>query len=230
MLELAEIHTYYGQSHVLQGVSLHVKRGEIVGLLGRNGMGKTTTLKSIMGLVPVRSGEIRLDSLSIERRAAHRIPELGLHYIPQGQRVFAEFSVLENLQIGSRKKIDGAILERVTRSFPVLRERLEQSAGTLSGGEQQMLAIARAMLDQPQYLLMDEPTEGLMPSMVNALEEQIKELRSQKMGILLAEQNADTALRVCDRFYILEKGCVSLDGDAHQTSLADLRKHLGVGI
>ncbi|MBI1742329.1 ABC transporter ATP-binding protein [Candidatus Acetothermia bacterium] len=231
MLRLENVHAYYGQSHVLQGISLQVQPGEIVGLLGRNGMGKTTTLKSVMGLVQIRAGRIQLNELTISRRPAHRIARLGIGYIPQGQRVFSELTVLENLQLGlSRGRLNGALLDKVTRPFPVLKERLTQAAGTLSGGEQQMLAIARAMLAQPKYLLMDEPTEGLMPSMVQALEDQINVMKSEGLGILIAEQNADTALRVCDRFYILEKGSVRAESLTHETSLEQLQKYLGIGL
>ncbi len=230
MLKLQDIHAYYGQSHVLQGISLIVNPGEIVGLLGRNGMGKSTTLKSVMGLVNVRSGLIELDTLSLRSHASHRLLSFGLSYIPQGQRVFSEFTVLENLKLGlPQGRLKESLLVEITRSFPVLMERLQQRAGTLSGGEQQMLAIARALLTRPKYLLMDEPTEGLMPSMVQSLEEQIKTMKEKGIGILLAEQNADTALRVCDRLYILEKGRVRLENRAAEISVTQLQSYLGVG-
>jgi branched-chain amino acid transport system ATP-binding protein len=229
MLELKDVHAYYGQSHVLQGISLRVQSGEVVGLLGRNGAGKTTTLKSIMGLVTIREGERTLAGQGLSRWPAYRVPYAGISYIPQGQRVFPELSVRENLSLGLlRGRFDEAAWRQVTRAFPVLTERLEQPAGTLSGGEQQMLAIARALLAQPQYLLMDEPTEGLMPSLVAVVEAQIHAMREQGLGMLLAEQNVDTALRVCDRFYILEKGRISAQGLAREASPEQLQKFLGV--
>ena len=231
MLTLKNVQAYYGLSHILQGISLEVRPGEVVGLLGRNGMGKTTTLKSIMGLVHVRSGQIELLGHSLRELAAHRISRLGLSFIPQGQRVFPELTVLENLRLGlARGSLDRKTLDRATHPFPLLKERFHQEAGTLSGGEQQMLAIARALLANPKYLLMDEPTEGLMPSLVQALEEQISAMRAEGIGILLAEQNADTALRVCDRFYILQKGRVRAEGRARETSLEQFQQYLGVGI
>jgi branched-chain amino acid transport system ATP-binding protein len=229
MLTMRDVHAYYGSSYVLQGVSLRVRTGEVVGLLGRNGMGKTTTLKSVMGLVRVRSGEIRLEQTSVHLMPAHRIARLGISYIPQERRVFPELTVLENLRLGvDPRGREKRILQSLASSFPILQERLQQRAGTLSGGEQQLLAIARAILAQPRYVLMDEPTEGLMPSLVQVLEERIKILKQQELGILLSEQNADTALRVCDRFYILEKGRVSAECDAHDISLEELQKYLGV--
>jgi ABC-type branched-subunit amino acid transport system ATPase component len=231
MLKLQDIHAYYGQSHVLQGLSLDVNSGEVVGLLSRNGMGKTTTLKSVMGLVRVQSGSIELDTISLRKIAPHHLLRLGLGYIPQGQKIFPDFTVMENLRLGLPKgRMNETFLTEATQLFPTVRERLQQKAGTLSGGEQQMLAIARALLAHPKYLLMDEPTEGLMPSMVQTLEAQLKLLKNKKMGILLAEQNAEVALRVCDRLYILEKGRVRYEGRSTDISSEQLQKYLGVGI
>lgn len=236
------LHAGYGSAIVLQGISLRVGAGEVVGLLGRNGMGKTTALKSILGLVRILRGSIRFRGHELTRRPAHAIPRLGIGYVPQGRRVFPELSVRENLLLGLRDRSgrragrpeSAPEWERVLGLFPTLRERLRQRAGTLSGGEQQMLAIARALLRRPQLLLLDEPTEGLMPQLVARTEELLLELKAQGLGLLVAEQRLETALRVCDRLYVLEKGQIVWEGAAEEARTrpeerARLLRALGVG-
>lgn len=206
MLELRNVQAAYGKDTVLQGVSLSVRPGEVVGLFGRNGMGKTTTLKSIMGLVTVRAGSIRLKEQDLTQLAVYEIPRLGIGYVPQGQRVFANLSVRDNLQLVLRERLSETHLAQVSQIFPTVRDHVAQQAGTLSGGEQQMLALARAVLSSPQFLLLDEPTEGLMPPLVRRFEHVIRELKSLGVGVLMTEQQPVRALAVCDRLYIIEKG------------------------
>ncbi len=225
MLELLDIRAGYGTGVVLQGVSLRVGAGEVVGLLGRNGAGKTTTLKSILGLVRLQSGSVRFLNQEISQRPAHQIPRLGIGYVPQGRRVFPQLTVAENLLIAWREaRIDRSQLEQILQSFPQLKDRLAQRAGTLSGGEQQMLAIARALLMQPKLVLLDEPTEGLMPALVREVERLLRALRENRMGVLLAEQRMDMALRLCDRVYVLEKGKIVWEGAPGE----GLQKYLGI--
>ncbi len=231
MLELEAVDAYYGAGRVLNKVSLRVFAGEIVGLLGRNGSGKTTLLKSILGLVPVRSGQIFFNVHNISRLAAHEIPRLGIAYVPQNQRVFPKLTVLENLKLAALKsKIDERSLEAIFEQFPQLKGRLKQPAGTLSGGEQQMLAFVRTWLQRPKLMLLDEPTEGLMPSLVAVVEDAIKSAKEGGTGVLLAEQNLETALKLCDRIYILERGRVVLEKRANELSERELQKHLGLGL
>ena len=206
-----------------------------MGLLGRNGMGKTTALKSVLGLVRVFHGSIRFRGRELTRRPAHTIPGLGIGYVPQGLRVFPELSVRENLLLGLRGRGRAGRpeaapgWERVLGLFPALRERLQQRAGTLSGGEQQMLAIARALLGRPKLLLLDEPTEGLMPPLVARTEELLLELKAQGLGLLVAEQRLETALRVCDRLYVLEKGRIVWEGAATGENESRVRRALELG-
>jgi branched-chain amino acid transport system ATP-binding protein len=223
MLSLAEVHTYYGKSHILHGVSLEVGPGEVVGLLGRNGVGKSTTLKSVMGLARPASGHVTFDGHDITGLAPHRLARLGIAWVPEDRRIFRLLSVLENLRTGlDRAGIDDArreaLLEKVYRAFPVLRERRHQAGGTLSGGEQQMLAIARAMMLEPRIILLDEPTEGLMPRMVSQIRDIIGLLNREGVAILLVEQNVPLTLEVSRRVYIMEKGVVR-----HQAAAAALR-------
>jgi branched-chain amino acid transport system ATP-binding protein len=206
LLKVEEIHTYYGRSYILQGTSLEVNRGEVVALLGRNGAGKTTTLKTIMGLVKPRAGRILYKDLDITRLPAFRVARRGIGYAPQGRQLFPKMTVLENLKTGMRDQKDTAGLEGIFSLFPVLRERLGQLAGTLSGGEQQALAISRALVKKPDILLLDEPTTGLMPLFVSKLMDIIKKLNEEGMAILLVEEKIPFALALAHRVYFMVKG------------------------
>jgi branched-chain amino acid transport system ATP-binding protein len=223
MLTLDGVHTYYGKSHILHGVSLEVRPGEVVGLLGRNGVGKSTTLKTIMGLVRPSEGTISFEGKDIAGAPPYRLARVGLGYVPEDRRIFKLLTVLENLRTGlDRPEVTAErreqLLEKVYRSFPILKERRNQAGGTLSGGEQQMLAIARAMMLEPRIILLDEPTEGLMPRMVSQIREIIEILHREGVAILLVEQNVPMTLAVSDRCYIMEKGVVR-----HHAPAADLR-------
>ena len=216
MLEVSGLHTYYGESHVLQGVSLTVGRGEVVAILGRNGMGKTTLMRSIIGFTPPRQGSVRFKGQDITGWASHRMTALGMALVPQGRRVFPSLSVRENLDVARRG--DGRwSLERVYAVFPRLRERERTRANKLSGGEQQMLAIGRALMSNPDLLLMDEPTEGLAPLIVREVARVMGELRGQGLSILLVEQNLPLALAVANRIHILSRGQI-----VHSSTPAEL--------
>jgi branched-chain amino acid transport system ATP-binding protein len=231
MLTVAEIHTFYGKSHVLHGVSLELHAGEIVALLGRNGVGKTTTLKSIMGLAPPRRGRVCFDGQDLTALPAHQVGRLALGYVPQGRRIFPDLSVEENLRMGVlHAEPRPAALDRVFRYFPILRERRRQRGGTLSGGEQQMLAIARALVKEPRVLLMDEPSEGLSPLMVQTVKETIRALNAEGLGILLAEQQVAMALDLATRAYIIVNGAVVHSGRSDEVRRNEelMRRHLGV--
>jgi branched-chain amino acid transport system ATP-binding protein len=209
VLTVAGIEGGYGEVRVLHGVSLAVAPGEIVGLLGRNGAGKTTTLRAIMGSVRPRAGSIRLDDTELTGLRPHEVPKRGVAYVPQGRRLFPYLTVAENLRMGLLVRGGGTgTLEEVLALFPVLRERLRQRAGTLSGGEQQMLATARALCARPRILLLDEPTEGLMPALVQRLLETVRGLKARGVGVLLVEQRIDAALEVVDRAVLMETGQV----------------------
>jgi branched-chain amino acid transport system ATP-binding protein len=217
------IHTYYGKSHILHGVSLEVGPGEVVGLLGRNGVGKSTTLKTVMGLVRPSQGEVRYEGGVITGLAPHRLARLGIGYVPEDRRIFRLLTVMENLRTGlDRTGVDErrkqALLDKVYEYFPVLADRRNQAGGTLSGGEQQMLAIARAMMLEPKIILLDEPTEGLMPRMVSQIRQIIEALHREGVAILLVEQNVPLTLEACQRIYLMEKGLVR-----HQATAAALR-------
>jgi branched-chain amino acid transport system ATP-binding protein len=218
LLEVNEIHTFYELSHILFGVSLEVAEGETVCLLGRNGVGKTTTLRSIMGLTPPRSGSIKIFGEDIKGKKPFEIARRGVGIVPEDRIIFPDLTVGENLEIAIKKgkKVDGWTLEKVYSLFPVLKDRDKQMGGTLSGGEQQMLTMARTLMGNPRLLLLDEPSEGLSPLMVRAVEDQIHLLKEEGMTILLTEQNSNTALKVSDRAYILEKGTVSWQGKASE--------------
>jgi branched-chain amino acid transport system ATP-binding protein len=223
MLSLRDVHTYYGKSHILHGVSLEVGPGEVVGLLGRNGVGKSTTLKSVMGLAPPASGQVSFQGRDITGLAPHHLARLGIAWVPEDRRIFRLLSVMENLRTGlDRTGVDDArrakLLDKVYAAFPVLRDRRDQAGGTLSGGEQQMLAIARAMMLEPKIILLDEPTEGLMPRMVSQIREIVEVLHREGVAILLVEQNVSLTLAVSSRVYIMEKGVVR-----HQAPAAELR-------
>jgi branched-chain amino acid transport system ATP-binding protein len=221
ILVLDGVHTYYGHIHALQGVSIEVDRGEVVTLIGANGAGKTTTLKTICGLLHPREGSVTFDGRDVSRRDAHHLVREGIGHAPEGRRIFSRLTVLENLQMGgfTRKPAEIASdTERVMTLFPRLRERTHQQGGTLSGGEQQMLAIGRALMSRPRVLLLDEPSLGLAPILVQQIFSIIKEINEQGMTILLVEQNALQALNVAHRGYVLQTGQVVLSGTA-----ADLR-------
>jgi len=210
VLEVDGIHTYYGESHVLHGVSLRVAPGEAVALLGRNGAGKTTAIRSIVGFTPPRAGRVVFEGQAIERWPAYRIARRGLALVPQGRRIFAPLSVRENLLLGARS--EGWTLERVFELFPRLRERQAQLGGTLSGGEQQMLAIGRALLTNGRLLLLDEPSEGLAPLIVREIGTILTALKAERLSLLLVEQNYHLALRVADRVYVMNKGQIVYQG------------------
>jgi len=223
MLVLDGVHTFYGKSHILHGVSLEVRPGEVVGLLGRNGVGKSTTLKTIMGLVRPSEGKITFEGQAIAGSAPYHLARKGIAWVPEDRRIFKLLSVLENLRTGLDRpdvapERRDALLQKVYASFPILRERRNQAGGTLSGGEQQMLAIARAMMLEPRIILLDEPTEGLMPRMVAQIREIIEVLHREGVAILLVEQNVPLTLEVSDRCYIMEKGVVR-----HHAPAAELR-------
>jgi branched-chain amino acid transport system ATP-binding protein len=213
LLQLDDVHTYYGDSYVLQGVNLAVGDREIVGLVGRNGAGKTTTLRSIIGFTPPRRGSILLDGADLAGRPSYEIAQRGVGLVPQGRRIFASLDVLENLTLGFDKKQKGGwTLERIFEMFPRLFERRRQQARTLSGGEQSMLTIARALLMSPRLLLMDEPTEGLAPVVVEVVAEALRTLRSERQSILLVEQDLALALDIVDRIYVMSKGVIVFEG------------------
>jgi branched-chain amino acid transport system ATP-binding protein len=206
MLEVRDIHTYYGDSHVLQGVSLRMEKGQVVGILGRNGMGKTTLIRSIIGFTPPRRGQVRFKERDITAWPSNRAVALGLGLVPQGRRVFPSLTVVENLAVAAKGNGGPWTIERVMGLFPRLRERAASRAGKLSGGEQQMLAIARALMTNPELLLMDEPTEGLAPLLVREVGGVIERLKADGLSILLVEQNLPLALRLADRVHILSRG------------------------
>ena len=211
-----DIHTYYDRSYILQGVSMEVHQGEIVALLGRNGAGKTTTLKSVMGLVKPKMGRIYFKETDVTMLPAFQIARKGIGYVPQGRGLFPQMTVMENLKTGMRTRGSETFLEDVFNLFPVLQERLNQRAGTLSGGEQQALAIARALLTRPEIILLDEPTTGLMPLFVASLKEVIKKLNNDGMAILLVEEKVPFALSLADRIYFMVKGKIAYNGTREQ--------------
>jgi len=211
MLELTDVHAVYGRSHVLHGVSLRAGEGEVVSLLGRNGAGKSTTLKAIVGVVEVTAGEIRFEGRSLRDVPTHRVARLGIGLVPEDRRIFADLSVLENLMVGARAD-GGWTVDRIFGLFPRLAGLARQRGGSLSGGEQQMLTIARTLMTGPRLLLLDEPSEGLAPVVVAALAENVAALRRQGLSILMAEQNVKFARRLADRAYIIEKGQIRFDG------------------
>lgn len=213
MLRLEDIHTYYGESHVLQGVSIEVSQGKVVALLGRNGMGKTTTLHSIAGFLTPSKGSILFNGINICRKPAHSIVKSGIALIPQGRRIFKSLTVRENLIIGSYNHRDTEklfSLEEVYELFPVLRKKANQMGDQLSGGEQQMLAIGRALMTNPELILMDEPFEGLAPTIVKEIRQVIHELKDKGITILLVEQNLPAALRIADYIYVMNKGRIAI--------------------
>ncbi len=220
MLEINDIHTYYGQIHALKGLSLRVDQGEFVTLIGSNGAGKTTTLNTISGILTPRQGSIHLEGKRIDHTPAHEVTKLGVSQSPEGRRIFGRLTVRENLEMGAFNRDDEeGIAEDFERSlvlFPRLRERLKQAGGTLSGGEQQMLAIGRALMSRPRILLLDEPSMGLAPILVAQIFEIIQNINAQGTTILLVEQNAKVALSIANRGYVMETGKIALEGPAQE--------------
>jgi branched-chain amino acid transport system ATP-binding protein len=235
LVQVEDVHTYYGKSHILHGISLSVGAGEVVGLLGRNGVGKSTTLKTIMGLVQPTRGSVAYGGRPITGLPAHKLARMGIGYVPEDRRIFRLLTVMENLRTGLDR--DGvteerrqALLDKVFTYFPVLAERRSQAGGTLSGGEQQMLAIARAMMLEPRIILLDEPTEGLMPRMVSQIQRIIEVLHGEGISILLVEQNVPLTLQASQRVYIMEKGSVRHHCAASEIDVNDavIKQYLGV--
>ena len=235
LVTVEDVHTYYGKSHILHGVSLTVGHGEVVGLLGRNGVGKSTTLKTIMGLVHPSEGKVLLAGKPVTSLPAHKLARLGIAYVPEDRRIFRLLTVMENLRTGlDRHGVTDArkqeLLDKVFAYFPVLGQRRNQAGGTLSGGEQQMLAIARAMMLEPKIILLDEPTEGLMPRMVSQIREIIGALHREGVAILLVEQNVPLTLEASQRIYIMEKGVVRHQCAASELKIDDPVIHQYMGV
>jgi len=224
MLEVDNIHTYYGNIHALKGITISVDKGEIVTLIGANGAGKSSTLNTISGLLTPREGEIRLEGEVLNHLRAHEVVDRGISQAPEGRKIFSRLTVIENLEMGAFARSDKEgirqDMERVFELFPRLKERARQVGGTLSGGEQQMLAIGRALMARPRLLLLDEPSMGLAPILVEEIFDIIQDLNQQGSTILLVEQNANMALQVAHRGYVLETGKVALEGSA-----SDLREN-----
>jgi len=221
MLEVEDLHVYYGKIHALKGISLRVAQGEIVALLGNNGAGKTTTLKTISGLLKPRQGRVLLEGRPIHQLAPHEIVARGVAQSPEGRKIFNRLTVTENLEMGAYLRVDSAVredMDRIFELFPRLRERRQQTAGTLSGGEQQMLAMGRALMARPRILLLDEPSMGLAPLLVEQIFETVADINRQGTTILLVEQNAAIALSVAHRGYVLETGSIALTGGAAELS------------
>ena len=221
MLEVEDLHVYYGEIHALKGISLRVAQGEIVALLGNNGAGKTTTLKTISGLLKPRQGRVLLEGRPIHQLAPHEIVARGVAQSPEGRKIFNRLTVTENLEMGAYLRVDSAVredMDRIFELFPRLRERRQQTAGTLSGGEQQMLAMGRALMARPRILLLDEPSMGLAPILVEQIFETVADINRQGTTILLVEQNAAIALSVAHRGYVLETGNIALTGGAAELS------------
>ncbi len=235
LVAVEDLHTFYGKSHILHGVSLTVGSGEVVGLLGRNGVGKSTTLKTIMGLVTPSQGRVLYQGNAITGQPPHKLARLGIAYVPEDRRIFKLLTVMENLRTGlDRRGVTEArkqqLLDKLFQYFPRLAERRDQAGGTLSGGEQQMLAIARAMMLEPKIILLDEPTEGLMPRMVSQIREIIAVLHREGVAILLVEQNVPLTLEASQRIYIMEKGVVRHHAPASELKAGDaiIQQYLGV--
>ncbi|GLS30040.1 branched-chain amino acid transport system ATP-binding protein [Mesorhizobium albiziae] len=231
-LAISGLDCFYGEVQVLHGIGLELRDGEVLCLLGRNGAGKTTLLKAIMGLVPAQSGSIRLRERELTALPPHEVPKAGVAYVPQGRRLFAELTVAENIEIGLMARNKGAqTRDSVLDLFPLLRERLKQRSGTLSGGEQQMLAMARALCLEPDVLLLDEPTEGLMPSMIAKIRETVGRLRERRVSTILVEQRVEAVLSVADRVVFIENGRnrETVDIEKLRADPALVKRYVGVG-
>jgi branched-chain amino acid transport system ATP-binding protein len=231
LLEIKNINTYYGISHILFDISLQVEKGEVVCVLGRNGVGKTTLIRSIMGLTVPRSGSILFNGTAIRGKRPFEIAHLGIGFVPEDRIIFPSLTIKENLEMGVKMGQKGSwTFDRVYQMFPILKTRQAQLGGTLSGGEQQMLTIARTLMGNPELLLLDEPTEGLAPLLVKELESQIKALKEEGVTILLSEQNSKVTLNLSHRAYILEKGQVKWEGEVRELreKQAILKQYLGL--
>ncbi len=220
MLEVTDLHVYYGVIHALKGLSFQVEKGEVVALIGANGAGKTTTLQTLTGILPAKRGKILFEGQDITKVPAHKIVEMGIAHVPEGRRVFSQLSVYDNLRLGAFTRKDKVEIEEslsmIYRRFPRLEERKNQKAGTLSGGEQQMLAMGRALMSRPRLIVMDEPSMGLSPIYVNEIFDIIKVVSEGGTTVLLVEQNAKKALSIANRAYVLETGNIIMEGDAQQ--------------
>lgn len=234
LLRVKDLHVYYGESHILHGINISVNRGEFIGVIGRNGVGKTTFLKSIIGLLKARHGSVIFKDLEITNQPPYEVSKRGISYVPQGREIFPGLTVLENLKLGflakrkrGKNKYD---FDLIFDFFPVLKRRLNQKGGTLSGGEQQMLAIGRGLLADPELLLLDEPTEGIQPSIVQEIKDRLK-FMNQKLGlsIILVEQNLELTFQLVNRSYLIEKGQIIKEGPPDELKDDDLiKKHLAV--
>lgn len=219
MLEVRDLHAFYGRAHILHGVSLEARAGEVVALLGRNGAGKSTAIKTVMGLVPPASGEVSFDGRRIERLQPYRIARLGLGYVPEERRIFTELSVMENLEVGRQPARDGLppwTEDKLFALFPNLARMRDRPGGRMSGGEQQMLTIARTLMGNPRCVLLDEPSEGLAPIIVEQMANSIRALKGEGLSVILCEQNLHFAQAVADRAYIIEKGQIRFGGSMEE--------------
>lgn len=233
VLQLKNVNTYYGNIHALKGISFHVKKGEIVTLIGSNGAGKSTTLRTISAIVKPKSGEVYFGDKLLNTLPAHKISELGIAHVPEGRKIFPRMTVEENLEMGAFRFNDNNKIKKNMQNvydiFPRLKEREKQKGGTLSGGEQQMLAIGRSIMSEPSILIMDEPSMGLAPLMVGLIFDIIRQLNSSGMTILLVEQNANKALRIADRGYVLQTGSIILEGTGEELLKSDLVREAYLG-
>jgi branched-chain amino acid transport system ATP-binding protein len=231
ILQVNELNTYYGKAQILFNLGFQIHRGEVVVLLGRNGAGKTTTFKSIMGIVPPKSGNITYKGVSIDKLPPFKTCALGLGYVPEDRRIFSSLTILENLEVGkqsARKGLDAWTPERLFELFPNLAERRNQAGGTLSGGEQQMLTIARTLMGNPEMIILDEPSEGLAPVIVDQLADTIQTLKDEGVSILLAEQNLNFAKFICDRAYIIYQGSVCHESTIDALSTEEYEKYCSI--
>jgi branched-chain amino acid transport system ATP-binding protein len=219
MLEVNDIHTYYGRSHILQGVSMDLQKGEVICLLGRNGAGKTTTLRSIMGFTPPRKGNIKFEGVELTKKLPYEICRMGIGYVPQDRRIFPTLSVQDNLEVIERKVEGGWTVDKVFNTFPILEKLRTRKGRHLSGGEQQILAVARPLMTNPKLLLLDEPSEGLAPLIVKAIEELVRRIITTGISVILAEQNMRFAMNIAPRGYIIDKGRIH-----HQGTMDDLKE------